>query len=71
MLTLGIIGAVVLPILALVAYVVHKSKPGRFRLSATLLKLISIDIEVDAKGKTDELPPSVARLGITDTPVSP
>jgi len=47
---------VVLPTLALVFYVVRRSKPGRFRLSATLLKLVSISIEVDAQDKPDEQP---------------
>ena len=50
------LGIVVLPVLALVFYVVHRSKPGRFRLSATLLKLVSISIEVDAQDKPNELP---------------
>ena len=47
---------VVLPVLALVFYVVRRSQPGRFRLSATLLKLVSINIEVDAQDKPGELP---------------
>ncbi len=46
----------VLPVLALVTYVVRRSKPGRFRLSATLHKLVSIYIKVDAQDKPDELP---------------
>jgi hypothetical protein len=50
------LGIVILPVLALVFYVVHRSKPGRFRLSATLLKLVSINIEVDAQDKPRELP---------------
>ena len=57
MLALWITCIVVLPVLALVFYVVRRSKPGRFRLSATLLKLLSINIEVDAQDKPDELPP--------------
>jgi hypothetical protein len=40
---------VVLLVLALVFYVVHRMRPGRFRLSVTLLKLASINIEVDAQ----------------------
>lgn len=59
MLALVIICIVILPVLALVFYVVHKSKPGRFRLSATLMKLISINIEVDAAEPT-KLPPRTA-----------
>lgn len=46
----------VLPTLALVFCVVRRSKPGRFRLSATLLKLVSINIEVDAQDKPGQLP---------------
>ncbi len=56
MLPLWITCIVVLPVLALVFYVVHRSKPGRFRLSATLHKLVSIYIKVDAQDKPDELP---------------
>ena len=56
MLPLWITCIVVLPVLALVFYVVRRSKPGRFRLRATLLKLVSINIEVDAQDKPDELP---------------
>ena len=55
-LTLWITCIIVLPVLALVFYVVSRSKPGRFRLSATLLKLVSINIEVDAQDKPDKLP---------------
>jgi hypothetical protein len=47
---------VVLPILALVTYVVHRSKPGRFKLTVRLLKLLDIGIEVDAQDKPRELP---------------
>ena len=47
---------VILPVLALVFYVVHRSKPRRFRLSVKLLKLLDIGIEVDAQDKPDELP---------------
>jgi hypothetical protein len=55
-LVLEITSIVVLPVLALVFYVVRRSQPGRCRLSATLLKLVSINIEVDAHGKPDEIP---------------
>jgi hypothetical protein len=55
-LALWITCIVVLPVLALVFYVVRRSQPGRFRLSATLLKLVSINIEVDAQDKPDKLP---------------
>jgi hypothetical protein len=55
-LVLEITSIVVLPVLALFFYVVSRSQPGRFRLSATLLRLVSISIEVDAQEKPDELP---------------
>lgn len=54
-LALWITCIVVLPVLALVFYVVRRSKPGRFRLSAKLLKVLDISIEVDAQDKPDEL----------------
>lgn len=47
---------VVLPVLALVSYVVWRSKPRRFRLSAKL-PLVSINIEIDAQDDRDKLPP--------------
>ena len=47
---------VVLPVLALVFYVVRQGKPSRFRLSASLLKLVSVNIEVDAQDKPNEPP---------------
>ena len=56
-LALGILCIVVFPVLALVFYVVRKSEPGLFRLSATLLKLISINIEVEAQREPEKLPP--------------
>jgi len=55
-LALWITCIVVFPVLALVFFVVSRIKPGRFRLSATLLKLVSISIEVDAQNKPDEQP---------------
>ena len=55
MLPLVITFIVVLPVLALVFYVVSRTKPGRFKLSVTLLKLMSISIEVDAQDKPEEL----------------
>jgi hypothetical protein len=55
-LALWITCIVVLPTLALVFYVVRRSRPGRFRLSATLLKLASINIQVDADVRSGELP---------------
>ncbi len=56
MLALWITCIVVFSVLALVFFVVSRTKPGRFRLGATLLKLVSISIEVDAQDKADELP---------------
>lgn len=47
---------ILLPVLALAFYVVQRSQPGRFRLNATLLKLVSINIEVDAQREPDMLP---------------
>jgi hypothetical protein len=47
---------IVLPVLALAAYVVRSSKPSRFRLTAKVLKLLDITIEVDGQDKPKELP---------------
>ena len=48
---------IVLPVLALVFYVVHMIKPGRFRLSIEGgWKQVKLSIEVDAQDKPDELP---------------
>jgi hypothetical protein len=47
---------VVLAVFMLVAYVVHRSTPRRFRLSAKVLKLLDISIEVDTQDKPKELP---------------
>jgi hypothetical protein len=55
-LALWITCIVVLPVLALVFYVVHRSKPGRFRLTAKVLKLLDITIEVDGQDGPKELP---------------
>ena len=49
------LGVIVLPVLALAFYVVHRIRPGRFRLSVKLLKLLDIGIEVDAQDKQGEL----------------
>ena len=56
MLALWITCIVVFPVLALVFFFVSRTKPGRFKLSATFLKLVSINIEVDAQDKPNELP---------------
>jgi hypothetical protein len=55
MLPLWITCIVVLPVFALVTYVVRRSKPGRFRLTVKLFKLLDIGIEVDSQDKPDEL----------------
>jgi hypothetical protein len=65
-LTLWITCIIVLPVLALVFYVVSRSKPGRFRLSATLAKIVSLTIEVDAEDKAKELPAAPAGAGDAD-----
>ena len=66
MLAIWITCIVVLPVLALVFYVVRQGKPSRFRLSASLLKLVSINIEVDAQDKPNEPPGTSQSAG---TPV--
>lgn len=55
MLALWITSIVVLPVLALVFYVVRMSRPGRFRISARVLNLLDISIEVDGQDKLNEL----------------
>ena len=47
---------VVLPVLGLVFYVVRTSKPSQFRLSAKVLKLLDISIEIDSQDRPGELP---------------
>lgn len=39
-------------------YAMYRSKPNRFRLSASLLKLVSVSIEVDSDDGRGELPPA-------------
>lgn len=56
MLALWITCIIVLPVLALVFYVVRSGKALRFRISAKLLKLLDISIEVDNQDKPKELP---------------
>ena len=51
-----LICVVTLPVLLLVFYVVRSSKPRRFRLSAKVLKLLDITIEVDGQDGAKELP---------------
>jgi hypothetical protein len=48
-LALWITCIIVLPVLALVFYVVRLSKPGRFRLTAKVLRLLDITIEIDGQ----------------------
>jgi hypothetical protein len=54
--TLWAVFVVVLAVVALVFYVVHKGKPSHFRLTVKLFKLLDVGIEVDAQDKPDELP---------------
>ena len=68
-LALWITCIVMLPVLALVFYVVRRSKPGRFRLTVKLLKLVDIGIEVDAD-RRDELPGPRSLLAPCDEPSS-
>jgi hypothetical protein len=72
-LTLEIVCIVVLPVLLLVFYVVQRSNPRRFKLTATLLKVVSIDVEIDAQGQPDKLPPGAAetQLPSGNEPPSP
>ena len=39
---------VLLPIIGLAFYAMHRSKLGRFKISATLLKFLSFSIEVES-----------------------
>jgi hypothetical protein len=65
MIVLVVVCAVVaLALIALVFYVVRRSRPGRFRLSATLLKLVSINVEVEAQDK-----PGGPRRSLSGAPV--
>ena len=57
MLAVLIICIVVLPVLALVFYVVHMIKPGRFRLSIEGgWKQVKLSVEVHAQDEPKELP---------------
>jgi len=47
-LTLILVGVVALALIALFFYVVHGIKLGRFRFSASILKLFSVTIEIEA-----------------------
>jgi len=67
---LAIVCVVVLPVVALVFYVVRRTKPRRFRLTVKLLKLLDIGIEVDAQDKPDELPGN-AKVPDLSGPVMP
>jgi len=52
----SIISIVVVAVLVL--YAMHRSKPSRLKLSASLLKLFSVSIEVESDDRRAELPPS-------------
>lgn len=45
-------------IAALVFYAMHRSKPSSLKLSASLLKLFSVSIEVESDDHRKKLPPS-------------
>jgi hypothetical protein len=47
---------VLLPIAGLAFYAMHRSKPTRLKLSASLLKLFSFSIEVESDDHRGELP---------------
>lgn len=53
---LAVVLTTVVLIAGLVFYAMHRSKPSRLRLSATLLKLFSISIEVESDDRRRELP---------------
>jgi hypothetical protein len=57
--TAVIVVVIVLAVSGLVLYAMHRSKPSRLMLSASLLKLASFSIEVESQDGQhgDELPP--------------
>ncbi len=48
----------ILLVAGLLFYYMHRSKPSRLRLSASVLKLVSFSIEVESDERRGELPPS-------------
>ena len=58
---LAVVLTCVLLAAALAFYAMHRSKPSRLKLSATLLRLFSFSIEVESDDyHREELPPSVS-----------
>jgi hypothetical protein len=55
----------VLAVSSLALYAMHRSKPSRLKLSASLLKLASFSIEIESQDgrQGSELPPSGTRQG--------
>jgi hypothetical protein len=47
---------VIIGILVLLGYVVHRARPRRFRLSAGVWKILTLNVEVDS-GPDSEKPP--------------
>ena len=58
MLAMVVIVVVVLAVTSLALYAMHRSKPSRLKLTASLLKLASFTIEVESDDRRDgdELP---------------
>jgi hypothetical protein len=53
----------VIGILALLGFAVHRINPKRFKLSAGVWKVLTLNVEVDSGSGTDvEKPPNVATL---------
>ena len=60
--SLGIIISLVVPIVVVLVLVLraardNKLRQFRFKLSATLLKIITFGIEIESRGEPDRLPP--------------
>jgi hypothetical protein len=60
---LVVIIVVVVAVSGLAFYAMHRSKPSRFKLTASLLKLASFSIEVESQDERQggELPPGAHR----------
>jgi hypothetical protein len=56
---LVVVIVVVVAVCALALYAMHRSKPSRFKLTATVLKLASFSIEVESQDRRQDggLPP--------------
>lgn len=53
---------VILSVIALVFYVVHRARPSRFKISTTVLKLFSLSIEIDSADKPDMPPDEIVAM---------